>query len=1049
MIYCVEVSIKPGLRDARGESVRRQIEALGIGAVQSVSTADLYFLQGNLDGDQIGALIDTLLHDPVVEQARWHRIETLERESLPPDAWSVEVTLLPGVTDSVAESLLAGARLIGVTQLEQAATGQRYVLRGALVEATVERIAGSLLANGVIQSYHVNALAAPPFVRLAKQAIPEQIAAAVDVIAITVADPAGLLAISRERRLSLDLAEMQAIQAYYRREGREPTDVELETLAQTWSEHCVHKTFRAVIEYTELGEDITTNSGTGNRGAGEGVGGSDEVRTVRIDGLLKTYIRAATEKVNKPWVRSAFVDNAGIVQFDDQYDLAFKVETHNHPSALEPFGGANTGVGGVVRDVIGVSARPIANTDVLCFGPQDLAFEALPAGVLHPRRIASGVIAGIEDYGNKMGIPTVNGAFLYDPGYTANPLVFCGCLGILPHGSHPTTPEAGDLAVVLGGRTGRDGLRGATFSSMEMDHQTGDIAGSAVQIGHPIHEKQVLEAVLLARDEQLYTAITDCGAGGLSSAVGEMGKDLGATVHLERVPLKYPGLQPWEIWLSEAQERMVLAVPPDNWPRLQALCADLDVEATALGTFTGDGRLRIYYGEQLVGNLDAEFLHDGIPRRYLKAEWGLNSGEWRVESGEWAEGGGQALKTEECGSVLTNALLALLAMPETRSKEDVVRQYDHEVQGGTVVKPFVGFANSGPGDATVLTPLDALRRTTFHNRDTKAGPSTSRHFPTNLPLSQSTTPTRGVALSVGANPFYTAIDPYLMAWAAVDEAMRNVVAVGGDPDQVSLLDNFSWGNPNLPDRLGGLVRCTQGCYDAAVAYGAPFISGKDSLNNEYTGEDGKKHAIPGTLVISALAMVPDVRRTVTMDLKAAGNLLYLVGLTRGEMGGSSYMRMMRSAGGSLPPVGRGLGRGSAPQPPDAPLALYRRLHQAMANGLVLACHDCSEGGLAVAAAEMALAGGLGFNLRLADVPRLAEVGDEIGIAFCESLGRLLFEVAPEHADAFETALAGLPVAAIGEVRDDDRIQIIGLAGMPVVETIVAAVTHAWRGHLTS
>ncbi len=644
MIYCVEVSTKPGLRDVRGESVRRQVVALGIDAVQAVSMTDLYFLQGDLDGDQVGALIDTLLHDPVVEQARWHRIETSERESLPPDAWSVEVTLLPGVTDSVAESLLAGAHLIGVTQLEQAATGQRYVLRGALGEAAVERIAGSLLANSVIQTYHINELAAPPFVRLADPVPPEQIAAAVDVISITAADQAGLLAISRERRLALDLAEMQAIQAYYRQEGREPTDVELETLAQTWSEHCVHKTFRAVIEYTELrGGDITTNGGTANGGGAEDItadwgtanssgtvpsgGGAEREtagggqRTIRIDGLLKTYIRAATEKVNKPWVRSAFVDNAGIVRFDDQYDLAFKVETHNHPSALEPFGGANTGVGGVVRDVIGVSARPIANTDVLCFGPQDLPFEALPAGVLHPRRIASGVIAGIEDYGNKMGIPTVNGAFLYDPGYTANPLVFCGCLGILPHGSHRTTPQAGDLVVVMGGRTGRDGLRGATFSSMEMDHQTGATAGSAVQIGHPIHEKQVLEAVLIARDEGLYTAITDCGAGGLSSAVGEMGKELGATVHLERVPLKYPGLRPWEIWLSEAQERMVLAVPADNWPRLQAICADLDVEATALGTFTGDGRLRIYYGDQLVGNLDAAFLHDGIPRRYLKAEW--------------------------------------------------------------------------------------------------------------------------------------------------------------------------------------------------------------------------------------------------------------------------------------------------------------------------------------------------------------------------------------------------------------------------------------------
>ena len=449
--------------------------------------------------------------------------------------------------------------------------------------------------------------------------------------------------------------------------------------------------------------------------------------------------------------------------------------------------------------------------------------------------------------------------------------------------------------MVLGGRTGRDGLRGATFSSMEMDHQTGDIAGSAVQIGHPIHEKQVLEAVLLARDEQLYTAITDCGAGGLSSAVGEMGKDLGATVHLERVPLKYPGLRPWEIWLSEAQERMVLAVPPDNWPRLQALCADLDVEATALGVFTGDGRLRIYYGEQLVGNLDAEFLHDGIPRRYLKAEWQPTP----LPPLPVREGGDKS-PTASLAESLTEALLMPLAAPETRSKEDVVRQYDHEVQGGTVVKPFVGVANSGPGDATVLAPLDAMRRTTLNNRGTTTGELTSLHSPTSLPLSQSTTPTRGVALSVGANPFYTAIDPYLMAWAAVDEAMRNVVAVGADPDQVSLLDNFSWGNPNLPDRLGGLVRCTQGCYDAAVAYGAPFISGKDSLNNEYTGEDGKKHAIPGTLVISALAMVPDVRRTVTMDLKAAGNLLYLVGMTRGEMGGSSYVRMMRSAGDLLP-----------------------------------------------------------------------------------------------------------------------------------------------------
>ncbi|MEZ4767692.1 MAG: phosphoribosylformylglycinamidine synthase subunit PurS [Caldilineales bacterium] len=823
MIYRVEVSIKPGEADVRGESLRRQAASLGVTRVQSLTVTDLYFLKGDLDEAAVSRLSNTLLHDPVVEHIRWFPLAD-DSPELPAGRWSVEVTLHPGVTDSVAENLLAGAALIGVSGLAKVATGQRYDLAGELSHATVQRVAASLLANEVIQTWTVNRRVLPPFVAQA-DAGPR---AWVETIPLTGATPEQLLAISRERRLSLDLAEMQAIQTYYREESREPTDVELETLAQTWSEHCVHKTFKALIDYRE----------TDARGV---------VREQQIDSILKTYIRAATEKANKPWVCSAFVDNAGIVAFDDTFDLAFKVETHNHPSALEPFGGANTGVGGVVRDVIGVSARPIANTDILCFGPQDLPPDQLPAGVLHPRRIQDGVVAGIEDYGNKMGIPTVNGAILYDPGYTANPLVFCGCLGILPNGSHRTEPQAGDLVVVMGGRTGRDGLRGATFSSMEMDHQTGEIASSSVQIGHPIHEKQTLEAILIARDEGLYSAITDCGAGGLSSAVGEMGEALGAEVHLERAPLKYPGLRPWEIWLSEAQERMVLAVPPSNWPRLQAICASLDVEATALGEFTGDGRLTIRYQGEVVGALDCTFLHDGIPRRHLQAEWSSPAAT-------------PVRQQPEAGD-LTGALLALLAAPETRSKEAVVRQYDHEVQGGTVVKPFTGIRNHGPSDAAVIVPLD-----------TRLVPADGLSLPqsTNLPIYRSISPVRGVALAVGVNPFFTDLDPYHMAWAAVDEAMRNVVAVGADPDQVALLDNFAWGNPNLPDRLGSLVRCAQGCHDAAVAYGAPFVSGKDSLNNEYTGADGQKHAIPGTLVISALAVVPDVARTVTLDLKAAG-----------------------------------------------------------------------------------------------------------------------------------------------------------------------------------
>ncbi|MCS7221019.1 MAG: phosphoribosylformylglycinamidine synthase subunit PurL [Anaerolineae bacterium] len=1025
MIYRVEVSIKEEFRDARGESIRRQVEALGIYGVQAVSVTDLYFLQGDeLCVEAVHRLVHILLHDPVVENAAFFCLDGVEAGarpsarspiSDPPGSYSVEVTLLPGVTDSVAESLLEGAKMIGVDGLERAATGHRYVIVGEVTGAEVRRIAEELLANEVIQTYAVNRPVDPPFAPV--QAADDT----VEVIPLTEADDAALEAISRERRLSLDLAEMRAIREYYRQEGREPTDVELETLAQTWSEHCVHKTFKALIEYEEQNPDGTPIPGTRRL----------------IDSLLGTYIRAATEKVNKPWVRSAFVDNAGIVAFNEQFDLAFKVETHNHPSALEPFGGANTGVGGVIRDVIGVSARPIANTDVLCFGPPDLPFSELPAGVLHPRRIADGVTAGIEDYGNKMGIPTVNGAILYDPGYTANPLVFCGCLGILPRGAHRRAPQAGDLVVVIGGRTGRDGLRGATFSSMEMTHETGQVAGSAVQIGHPIHEKQVLEAVLIARDEGLYTAITDCGAGGLSSAVGEMGAELGAEVHLERVPLKYAGLRPWEIWLSEAQERMVLAVPPAHWPRLQQICASLDVEATVIGAFTGDGRLTLRYHGRVVGQLSTEFLHHGIPRRRLKAVWTrspnpreklspvFSSAEWGLRTPPEASTGRVKVPQEAKSPDLTAELLALLAMPDTRSKEDVVRRYDHEVQAGTVIKPFVGQDGSGPSDAAVLVPLEVLQTT------------------------EEGAPLQGIALAVGINPYYGMLDPYVMAWAAVDEAIRNCVAVGADPDRIALLDNFCWGNPNLPDRLGGLVRCAQGCHDAAIAYGAPFVSGKDSLNNEYVGADGCKHAIPGTLLISALGIVPDVRHAVTMDLKAPGDWLYVVGITANELGGSAYYRRHSIAGGQAPQPDGGPWVEQLFADPKSRVELYRALHRAMAAGLVRACHDCSEGGIAVAVAEMALAGGLGLEICLADVPRTTEADRDDVVAFSESLGRLVVEVAPEHARAFEAYLAGFPLAQLGRVRNDDRVQIMGLHGQLVVDTDLGALDRAWRGHLNA
>lgn len=959
MNYCVEVASKPGFRDIRAENLETQIDQLGISGVERVEVRDRYYLSGDLSPELISDLTATLLHDVINEDARGFPLE-LDTVEDGDGAYTVDVVLHPGVTDSPAESLMAGVAELGIAGVDQAATGTRYVIIGeALTRDTVERIATSLLANGVIQTYHIDAPAPPPFSAAGAAS------AAVELISLAGLDRDELIALSHERRLSLDIDEMEAIQAQFG--DRKATDLELETIAQTWSEHCVHKTFRALVTYT-----------------GPPPGATGPIETVTIDGILNQHIRAATEELARPWVHSAFVDDAGIVALDDTTDIAFKVETHNHPSALEPFGGANTGVGGVIRDVMGVSAKPIANTDVLFFGPADTRFDELPQGVLHPKRIAAGVIAGIEDYGNKMGIPTVSGAVYYDPGYTANPLVFCGCLGALPRGSHPTAAQHGDRIVVLGGRTGRDGLRGATFSSMESDHTTSDVSGSAVQIGHPIHEKQTLDVLIEARDEGLYNAITDCGAGGLSSAVGEMAEKLGAVVHLDRVPLKYPGLAPWEIWLSEAQERMVIAVPEDKLARVADMAAAHGVEMTVLGEFTGDGVLSILNDGSTVGELDCGFLHGGIPRQRLNATWSPP-----VVDGD---------RLENVNPVL--ALLSLLAHPNINSKEDILRRYDHEVQGGTVVKPLVGKGEYGPGDAAVVTPLEI-------------GPGTP-----------------GAALAVGTNPAYGSVDPYRMAWANIDEAVRNVVAVGADPDRISILDNFSWGNPHIPDRLGSLVRCTQGCHDAAVAYGTPFISGKDSLNNEYTGIDGDKHTIPGTLVISSVGVVPDVARTVTSAFKEAGNPIYIIGATGDHLGGSALAGWAGNAGGEAPaPV---------PNAPDG----YRSLHRAIADGLVRSCHDVSEGGIAVAIAEMAIAGGVGASIDLARAPI---EGDLSGIttAFSESLGRLLVEVPAEMAAQFEQMMGNYPTARIGETTASEKVTIRAVdfdLGMTI-----AALTAAWRG----
>ena len=856
--------------DPRNGGLLKDAHALGFQHLKSIQVQDLYFIEGQLSQEESQQLALKLLSDPVTQSASW--IE-LPSSLIPPkdDSVILEVAFRPGVTDPVAEQLVRAAHELNLNGVHRAATGQHFIL---CFDGNVDRMASaqslakSLLANSVIQHWTIGEIT-PSF--------PQEVASngTIEIIPIRNLSDDQLLALSKERRAALDLAEMQAIQNYFSKEQRDPTDVEFETIAQTWSEHCVHKTFKAKVTIDDRQQTMSSD-------------GSLSI----VDSLIKTYLKSATDTINAPWVISAFVDNAGIIDFDDEFEISFKVETHNHPSAIEPFGGANTGVGGVIRDILGVSAKPIANTDILCFGNQNLDPQQLPQGVLHPRRIQSGVFAGVQDYGNKIGIPTVNGAILYDEGYTANPLVFCGCVGIAPKGKHRKNPQVGDHVIIIGGRTGRDGLRGATFSSMTIDAQTGEISGASVQIGDPITEKGLIDVIVRARDLCLYNDITDCGAGGLSSAVGEMASKLGCDVELTRVRLKYPGLSPWEIWLSEAQERMVLAVSPENIPTLQTLCDTFDTELTDIGTFTGNGRLVVRYNGNIVVNLNNEFLHEGIPQRQLRAIIDNSIPDHRV--------------FEYRISNIKEHLLSLLSSPNIASKASVIRIYDHEVQGGTVVKPLTGIEADAPSDAIVIKPIG-----------TKGA--------------------KGIVLSNGINPEYGKRGAYKMAWSVIDEAIRNAVAVGADPNRIAILDNFCWGDPLRPETLGTLVEACRGCHDAALFYGAPFISGKDSLNNEYLGTDGLRHAIPPTLLISAIGAVQDVNQSISMDLKEAGDFIYLVG----EFAA---------------------GQKSVPDVPASALKVYRALHQAITNGIIRAAHDLSEGGLAVSAAEMCIGGRLGMNI---------------------------------------------------------------------------------------
>ncbi len=987
MLWEVDVHLRDATTDHAARALVAGAAELGVDNCAQAKTANGWLIEGDFSRNQVEHLAAALLTDPITET---FTLGEVGDQSLYASCAELPTVLhvLPraGVTDPAAQSALEALSLLGLRPL--AVRSVRKYWLPPIDPSAALRLAWKLLASEAIHDVVLGPIqlrtlsGGQPWI-FVQESIP-----------LDGLDEQSLMRLSRERCLALSAHELHAVRDHFHSLGRPPFEIELETIAQTWSEHCCHKTLGSPIDHTGP--------------AGE----------AHYDNLLKETVFAATHAVRESlgandWCVSVFRDNSGVVRFDGDHDICVKVETHNHPSALEPYGGAATGLGGVIRDVLGtgLGAKPIANLDVFCVGPPTTIAADLPPGVIHPNRLLSGVVAGVRDYGNRMGIPTIAGAVAFDPGYICNPLVFCGTVGIMPRNSAMATVLAGDLIVVAGGRTGRDGIHGATFSSVELSSGSEHQSGGSVQIGHAIHEKILTDFVLEATQQGLFHAITDCGAGGLSSAVGEMGAQLGATVDLDHVPLKYAGLSASEVWISEAQERMVLAVDPANWKKLACVAAAEGVEATVIGTFTGTGRLVLVWQGRTIGMLDCHFLHEGRPRQRLRSRHAIAAGE----PSTWPQLSAPVSQAD----ALAGCLLDLLAAPDVASKESIIRQYDHEVQGGSVVKPLLG-PGTGPADGTVVRGV--LGRN------------------------------RGIVLGVGIRHRLGKLDPYQMAAGAIVEAIANATAAGANPARIALLDNFCWGECRSEESLGALVEACRACYDTAVAFAAPFVSGKDSLNNVFSWTDAaglnREISIPPTLLATAMGQIEDVRRAVTSDLKQFGNRLAIVGITRDQLAGSQLQWLGRVQNGRVPTVDAIACRSVCET-----IARAQRTEPA---GLMVACHDCSDGGLATALAEMAIGGCLGARIELAQVPiEFLEMAAadacqrDLAIAFSETPGRFICEVPAEQVAEFETLLAGLSWAWIGCVLPDKQVEIVSVDGHTTSRLSLSQLAKAWRSLASS
>ena len=987
-----------GLKDARGESIRSMLKADHGIEVASVRVILGYLVKSDISEKDATSLIYDLFADPVIEVGSMDS-RMLGDFSIPPEA-AIQVGFKPGVTDNSGQAGLDGLITLFPEQSTSSVSTQiTYAFWGVSEQTSPNELAAKLY-NPMIERASVagrDDCINGNWPTLEFPESPKAIFQEPATIDLEVSDE-DLIKISENGLLALNLQEMKAIQSHYRdpvvRSDRDekglpsdrPTDAELECLAQTWSEHCSHKIFAARISHTDKVTGEVSD----------------------IDSLFRTHIMQPTLDIQEDvdWLLSIFHDNSGVISWNDDWSVCIKAETHNSPSALDPFGGAITGIVGVNRDIIGtgLGARPIANTDVFCFGSPDFSGD-LPKGLFHPSRVFRGVHSGVRSGGNESGIPTVNGAIVFDDRYIGKPLVFCGTVGIMPRllpdgrESHVKTPQPGDVVYMVGGRVGSDGIHGATFSSLELTEES---PSSAVQIGDPITQKKMMDMILEARDSGLIQVITDNGAGGLSSSVGEMAELTGgADLDLGKVPLKQSGLSSWEILVSESQERMTVGVRPEDCAEFEELANLHEVEASAVGSFTDTGVFLVRHGDTPVASLPIEFLFDGCPQLLLESEW-KTPVHLPVVTPD--------LDGEEMGKILSR----LLARPNVASKEWWVRSYDHEVIAQSVIKPFVGVNQDAPGDAAVIAPIHGG--------------------------------TQGLVISNGIVPRYSDIDAYAMVAASVDEALRNAVCVGVDLDLVAGLDNFCWPDPiesaKTPDgkyKLAQLVRANRALDDICRAYRLPCISGKDSMKNDAM-LGGEKISVPPTLLFSLMGNHHDVRKAVSSDFKRPGDAIFLVGQTYQELGASELSYMLRDDG-----VG-GIG-GTVPKiEPERNMTAYKALVAAMGKELVASAHDCSDGGLAVALAECCFGSDTGATLDITPIWSDCEYLDTWGALFGESLGRILVSTSQDNRDEFEKSMGGVTCNYIGYVSKGDEITF-SRDGAVLLTASMNDLRESWKGTL--